>query len=129
MYINTYKKYALKFLMPREYRDMLIDKRLQNHIINFMPPENVIEGLADFFSVFADTTRIKMISALAIAEMCVSDLSKLLKINQTTISHQLKNLKKNGIVRSRRQGRVVFYSLASDSVNEVMLSGVEHLGY
>src|SRR5690554_710707 len=99
--------------------NMLIDKRLQNHIINFMPPENVIEGLADFFSVFADITRIKMISALAIAEMCVSDLSSLLKINQTTISHQLRNLRKSGIVRSRRQGRVVFYSLASDCVNEV----------
>jgi len=108
---------------------MLIDKRMQNHIIDFMPPENILEGLVDFFSVFSDITRVKMISALAIAEMCVSDISTLLKINQTTVSHQLRNLRRSGIVRSRRQGKVVFYSLASDCVNEVMLNGVEHLGY
>lgn len=108
---------------------MLIDKCMQNHIIDFMPPENILEGLVDFFSVFSDITRVKMISALAIAEMCVSDISALLKINQTTVSHQLRNLRKSGIVRSRRQGKVVFYSLASDCVNEVMLNGVEHLGY
>ena len=70
-----------------------------------------------------------MISALAIAEMCVGDIAALLKINQTTVSHQLRNLRTSGIVRSRRQGKIVFYSLASDCVNEVMLNGVEHLGY
>lgn len=108
---------------------MLIDKRLQSHIVSYMPPENVLEELVDFFSIFSDITRIRILSALSIAEMCVGDISALLKINQTTVSHQLKTLRSMGVVRARRQGKVVFYSLASDHVNEVMLSGVEYLGY
>lgn len=121
--------YIIAYELKSQEKFMLIDKRMQSHIINYMPPENVLEGLVDFFSVFSDITRIRIISALAIAEMCVNDISVLLKINQTTVSHQLKMLKQCSVVRNRRQGKVVFYSLASDCVNEVMLNGVEHLGY
>jgi DNA-binding transcriptional ArsR family regulator len=69
-----------------------------------------------------------MLSALAISEMCVTDLSRVLEINQTTISHQLRLLKNLGIVKCERHGKVIFYSLIDDTVNDVMLKGVEFLG-
>ena len=70
-----------------------------------------------------------MISALAISEMCVSDLSKMLKLNQTTVSHQLRLLKNLNAVKTHRQGKIVFYSLRSEMLNDVLLKGVEFLGY
>ena len=70
-----------------------------------------------------------MISALAISEMCVSDLSRLLELNQTTVSHQLRLLKNLNAVKTRRQGKVVFYSLRNETLNDVLLKGVEFLGY
>lgn len=70
-----------------------------------------------------------MLSALAISEMCVTDLSRVLDINQTTVSHQLRLLKNLGIVKSERCGKIIFYSLVNDTVNDVMLKGVEFLGY
>lgn len=80
------------------------------------------------FSVFADYTRIKILSALAISELCVTDLSRILDLNQTTVSHQLRFLKSAGIVRCCRQGKVIFYSLTNDSINDVLLKGIEFLG-
>ena len=70
-----------------------------------------------------------MLSALAISEMCVTDLSRVLSINQTTVSHQLRLLKNLGIVKSRRDGKIITYSLVNDTVNDVMLKGVEFLSY
>ena len=70
-----------------------------------------------------------MVSALAISEMCVSDLSKVLKLNQTTVSHQLRLLKNLNAVKTKRQGKIVFYSLRNDALNDVLLKGVEFLGY
>lgn len=70
-----------------------------------------------------------MLSALAISEMCVTDLSRVLGINQTTVSHQLRLLKNLGIVKCERYGKIIFYSLINDTVNDVMLKGVEFLGH
>ena len=70
-----------------------------------------------------------MISALAISEMCVSDISELLCLNQTTVSHQLRLLKNLNAVKTKRQGKVVFYSLRNEILNDVLLKGVEFLGY
>ena len=70
-----------------------------------------------------------MLSALAISEMCVTDLAGILSLNQTTVSHQLRFLRNIGIVQSRRQGKIIFYSLVNDTVNDVLLKGVEFLGY
>ena len=81
-----------------------------------------------FFFRFADYTRVKILSALAISELCVTDLSRVLQINQTTVSHQLRYLKSAGIVNSVRQGKIVFYSLADEKINDVILKGVEFLG-
>ncbi len=107
---------------------LLLDKRTQGLIEDYVPQGDILEGVVCFFSVFADYTRIKILSALAISELCVTDMSRILDINQTTVSHQLRFLKSAGIVRSVRQGRIVFYSLANDTVTDVILKGIEFLG-
>ena len=107
---------------------LLLDKRTQSLVEDYVPQGEILEGVVCFFSVFADYTRVKILSALAISEMCVTDLSRILDINQTTISHQLRFLKSAGIVKSIRQGKIVFYSLTNDSINDVILKGIEFLG-
>ncbi len=108
---------------------MLLDRRTKDLIREYVPEGDVLDSIVCFFSIFADHTRVKMLSALAISEMCVTDLSRVLDINQTTVSHQLRLLKNLGIVKSERQGKIIFYSLVNDTVNDVMLKGVEFLGY
>ena len=108
---------------------LLIDKKKQDIIREYVPDGEISDDLVGFFSIFSDYTRLKMISALAITEMCVSDLSNLLKLNQTTVSHQLRLLKNLNAVTTKRQGKVVFYSLRNQTLNEVLLKGVEFLGY
>ena len=107
---------------------LLLDKRTQGLIEEYVPSGEILEGVVCFFSVFADYTRVKILSALAISPLCVTDLSRVLQLNQTTVSHQLRYLKSAGIVRSERQGKIVFYSLADESINDVLLKGIEFLG-
>lgn len=107
---------------------MLLDRRTKDLVREYVPDGDVLDSIVCFFSIFADHTRVKMLSALAISEMCVTDLSRVLDINQTTVSHQLRLLKNLGIVKSERQGKIIFYSLVNDTVNDVMLKGVEFLG-
>ena len=109
--------------------EVLLDKRLQTMVNDYVPSGEILDDLVSFFSIFSDYTRLKVISALAISEMCVSDISKLLKLNQTTVSHQLRLLKNLNAVKTSRQGKVVFYSLRNDTLSEVLLKGVEFLGY
>ena len=109
--------------------EMLIDNRLQEMVKDYVPNGEILDDLVCFFTIFSDYTRIKMISALAISEMCVSDLSKVLGLNQTTVSHQLRFLKNLNAVKTKRQGKVVFYSLRNDALSDVLLKGVEFLGY
>ena len=107
---------------------MLLDRRTKDLVREYVPEGDVLDSIVCFFSIFADPTRVRMLSALAISEMCVTDLSRVLEINQTTVSHQLRLLKNLGIVKSERQGKIIFYSLVNDTVNDVMLKGVEFLG-
>ena len=108
---------------------LLLDGRTQSLIENYVPEGEILEGLVSFFSVFADQTLLRILSALAITELCVTDISLVLELNQTTVSHQLRFLKNIGIVKSSRVGKVIFYSLSNDTVNDVLLKGVEFLGY
>ena len=106
-----------------------MDGRTQTLVEDYVPEGEMLEGLVGFFSIFADGTRLRILSALAITEMCVTDISRVLGINQTTVSHQLRYLKNVGIVKASRFGKVIFYSLKNDTVNDVLLKGVEFLGY
>lgn len=108
---------------------LLLDKRTQSLVTDYVPTEDMLMDLVRFFSIFSDVTRLKMLSALAISEMCVTDVSAVLGINQTTVSHQLRLMKNLGAVRARRQGKVIFYSLRTEILNDVLLKGVEFLGY
>ncbi len=110
-------------------KELLLDKRLQTMVRDYVPQGEILDDLVSFFSIFADYTRLKMISALGISEMCVTDLSTLLCLNQTTVSHQLRILKNLNAVKTKRQGKVVFYSLRSETLNDILLKGVEFLGY
>lgn len=106
---------------------LLLNEDQQDLLQNHMPTENVLRKIADFFSSFADPTRIKIITALCISEMCVNDLSVVLNINQTTVSHQLKLLKDSGIVYSTRFGKIMYYKLCDESVNNIIANGVDYL--
>ena len=108
---------------------MLLDKRTQGLVNDYVPTGEILDDLVCFFTIFSDYTRLKVISALAISEMCVSDLARVLKLNQTTVSHQLRLLKNLNAVTTKRQGKVVFYSLRNETLNDVLLKGVEFLGY
>lgn len=109
--------------------NIILDGNTQKLVSDYLPENYVLAGLADFFSVFSDATRMKIISALSISEMCVTDISEILDINQTTVSHQLKILRSSGMIQARRDGKTIFYSVASRIVDEVLLNGVSYLGY
>lgn len=96
---------------------------------DYVPDGEILDGITCFFSVFADPTRVRILSALAISELCVTDISRILQLNQTTVSHQLRFLKNLGVVTCKRMGKIIFYNLANESVNDVLLKGVEFLGY
>ena len=108
---------------------LLLDRRTSGIISEGVPKGETLSSLVRFFSVFSDATRLKLLSALAISELCVTDLSRVLALNQTTVSHQLRYLKDSGRVRCERHGKVIFYALANDIVNDVLLKGVEFLGF
>ncbi len=107
---------------------LLLDKRTESIVNDYVPDNETLNDLVNFFSVFADLTRLKIISALSITEMCVTDISRTLFINQTTVSHQLRLLKNYGAVSSRREGKIIFYSIKNEILNDVLLKGIEFLG-
>lgn len=92
-----------------------------------MPDENELYDLADFFKVLGDSTRAKIIWALDESEMCVCDLAVLLNMTKSAISHQLSSLKQADLVKYRKEGKVVFYSLADDHVKAIFEKGLEHI--
>ncbi|MCD8103887.1 MAG: metalloregulator ArsR/SmtB family transcription factor [Lachnospiraceae bacterium] len=92
-----------------------------------LPDETKLYDLAELFKVFGDSTRIRILYVLFEAEVCVCDLASALNMNQSAISHQLRILKANRLVKSRREGKSVFYSLADDHVRTILAQGEEHL--
>jgi DNA-binding transcriptional ArsR family regulator len=92
-----------------------------------MPQEENLYDLAELFKVFGDTTRVKILYALFAAEMCVCDIAALLNMSQSAISHQLRVLKQARLVKFRRQGKVVYYSLDDDHVKQIFDQGLTHI--
>ena len=106
---------------------ILLNKIEENEINCYMPSDKRLNDMAIFFQNFSDSTRLKIISALSINELCVNDLSTILNINQTTISHQLKILKNQYIVQAIRDGKIIKYSLKNRFVNELLNYAVDSL--
>lgn len=92
-----------------------------------MPDEDKLIDLAELFKVFGDSTRIKLLTALSHGELCVCDMSKLVGMSVSAVSHQLKILRSAKLVSFRREGKTVFYSLADDHVNTIIRQGLEHI--
>ena len=94
---------------------------------NLMPATVDLYELADLFKLFGDSTRITILWALTESEMCVCDLCALLKMKQPAVSHQLKNLKQARVVKARREGKVIYYSLDDDHIGKLLNLGMEHV--
>ena len=92
-----------------------------------MPDEEPVYEVSELFKVFGDSTRARIICALNIEEMCVCDLAEALNMTQSAISHQLKILKQSKLVKFRREGKSIFYSLADDHVRSILNLGLEHI--
>lgn len=92
-----------------------------------MPEETKLYDLAELFKVFGDSTRIRILFVLFEAEVCVCDLAQTLNMTQSAISHQLKILKQSKLVKCRREGKSIFYSLADDHVRGIINMGMEHV--
>ena len=96
-------------------------------VLEQMPADEMLYDLAELFKVFGDSTRIKMLYALFESELCVNDIAMLLGITQTAASHQLRVLKVNKLVKARKDGKLIFYSLADDHVYKIIGQGMEHI--
>ncbi|WP_313343991.1 metalloregulator ArsR/SmtB family transcription factor [Sedimentibacter sp.] len=92
-----------------------------------MPNEDDLYDLADFFKVLGDSTRVRIIWALDENEMCVCDIAVLLNMTKSAISHQLKSLRQANLVKFRKEGKVVYYSLKDDHVKAIFETGMEHI--
>lgn len=106
---------------------MHIHEEILEKVRAIMPQEETLYDLAELYKVFGDTTRIKILYALFESEMCVCDIAQLLGISISAISHQLRILKQARLVRFRRDGKTVFYSLSDDHVRSILGQGIEHI--
>lgn len=104
-----------------------VHESVVNKVLNAMPREQELFDLAEFYKVFGDVTRIKILYVLSQSEMCVCDLANLLQMGQSAISHQLRVLKQMRLVKFRREGKTVFYSLADGHIETILAQGMEHI--
>lgn len=112
------------------------EENLNNNFINeetamnslsCMPIDEEIYDLADFYKLFSDSTRLKILMALGENELCVSDLANILNMGQSAISHQLRILKQGRLVKNRRDGKVIYYELDDTHIKEIICSGLDHI--
>ena len=104
-----------------------VHENVVSQVLKVMPQDQELLDLADFFKVFGDATRIKILYVLSQSEMCVCDIANLLKMGQSAISHQLRVLKQMRLVKFRREGKTVFYSLADGHIESILAQGMEHI--
>lgn len=98
-----------------------------NAVNDQMPDEEILYDLAELFKVFGDSTRIKILYVLFEYELCVYDIAQLLNMNQSAISHQLRVLKQSQLVKYRRDGKTILYSLADSHIKTILGQGMEHI--
>lgn len=105
----------------------VIHQEVVDQVRTQMPEDEVLLDLADSFKLFSDSTRLKILYALMEAEMCVCDISVLLGMSKSSVSHQLRVLKQSNLVKYRKAGRVIYYSLADEHVRTICRTGMEHV--
>ncbi len=115
------KEHAESCELCHHHEDII--KRVEAEI----PCEEDMYDLAELYKVFGDTTRIKILSVLRLQEMCVCDIAQSLSMTQSAISHQLRVLKQMDLVKNRREGKTIFYSLADDHIVGILDLGLEHI--
>ena len=104
-----------------------VHQELKEQILREIPEEGKLDELAAFFKVFGDLTRVRILYALYASEMCVCDLAQVLNMTQSAISHQLRFLKQMSLVKNRREGKTVFYSLSDGHIVAILRQGMEHI--
>ncbi|MGE4276612.1 MAG: ArsR/SmtB family transcription factor [Lawsonibacter sp.] len=105
----------------------LIHQGTVEQVRSLLPEDEVLYDLAELFKIFGDSTRVKILYALLEAELCVCDIAKLMEVSQSAVSHQLRVLKSSKLVKFRREGKTVFYSLADEHVIRIISQGMEHI--
>ena len=96
-------------------------------VLEQQPDDEILYDLAELFKVFGDSTRIKILYSLFETELCVYDIARLLNLSQSSVSHQLRILKNSKLVKFRREGKSIFYSLDDEHVREIISMGMEHV--
>lgn len=119
-------------MSARKAQSPVLDEGVQHpdivaQVARRLPDEESLLDLAELFKVFGDSTRVRILSALALSEMCVSDLAALLNMTPSAISHQLKALRTAKLARVRKQGKVAYYSLDDEHVNAILAIGMQHV--
>lgn len=110
-----------------ENRYLIISPQEAEMVEEKFPPEEELQDLAEFFKVFGDSTRLKIMLALLCKEMCVYDISAILGMSQSAISHQLRILKQMDLVKNRREGKTIFYAPADDHIVSILSQGLNHI--
>ena len=106
---------------------MHVHEQIVDRVEKVMPDEQQLLDLSEFFKVFGDSTRIKILYVLSQSEMCVCDIATLLQMGQSAISHQLRVLKQMDLVKNRREGKTIFYSLADSHIVTILSQGLDHI--
>lgn len=106
---------------------LCVHEAIVAQVLQSLPQEDTLTRLAELFKAFSDSTRIRILYVLLQAEVCVCDMARLLNMTQSAISHQLRILKQARLIKSRRDGKTVFYSLADDHVATLLRQGAEHV--
>lgn len=104
-----------------------LDEKTIRQVEDKMPPQEELQDLGEFFKVFGDVTRLKILYVLLCSEMCVYDIASLLGMSQSAISHQLRVLKQMDLVKNRRDGKTIFYSLADSHIVTILSQGLDHI--
>lgn len=121
------KKYQYGEGKMEENKYIYLQENTIKEIDKNMPPEEELQDLAEFFKVFGDPTRLKILYVLLTSEMCVYDISTVLGVSQSAVSHQLRLLKQMDLVKNRREGKTIFYSLADGHIVNILNQGLDHI--
>ncbi len=106
---------------------MMIHTDIIEKVKSDFPADSLVEKMALFYKIFGDSTRIRILCALDKAELCVCDMSALLGMTVSAVSHQLKLLRESDLVKTRRDGKIVYYSLSDEHVQKIIECGMEHI--